>query len=76
MGQGCGWLLRRKGSGAMVLLLLEVKAELESITNLVPKGGSDGSEYTFFFKVTFFRSQGSVVWLCSPVWVAVYLRTM
>lgn len=35
----------------MVLLLLEIKAELESITNLVPKGGSDGSEYTFFFKI-------------------------
>ena len=39
----------------MVLLLLEMKAELESITNLVPKGGSDGSEYTFFFKVLIFR---------------------
>ena len=38
-------------SGTMVLLLLEIKAELENITNLVPKGGSDGSEYTFFFKV-------------------------
>jgi len=37
--------------GTMVFLLLEIKAELESITNLVPKGGSDGSEYTFFFKV-------------------------
>lgn len=35
----------------MVLLLLEIKAELESITNLVPKGGSDGSEYSFFFKI-------------------------
>jgi hypothetical protein len=40
----------------MVLLLLEIKAELESITNLVPKGGSDGSEYTFFFKVISFGS--------------------
>jgi hypothetical protein len=38
-------------SGTMVLLLLEIKAELENITNLMPKGGSDGSEYTFFFKV-------------------------
>jgi len=38
-------------SGTMVLLLLEIKAELENITNLMPKGGSDGSEYTFFFKI-------------------------
>lgn len=35
----------------MVLLLLEIKAELENVTALVPSGGSDGSEYTFFFKV-------------------------
>jgi len=35
----------------MVLLLLQIKAELENVTNLEAKGGSDGSEFTFFFKV-------------------------
>jgi hypothetical protein len=35
----------------MVLLLLQIKAELENVTNLEAKGGSDGSEFPFFFKV-------------------------
>lgn len=35
----------------MVLLLLQIKAELENVTNLEAKGGSDGSEFTFFFKI-------------------------
>lgn len=35
----------------MVLLLLEIKADLESLTDLRPQTGSDGSEYMYFFKV-------------------------
>ncbi|CAM6090691.1 unnamed protein product [Calypogeia fissa] len=35
----------------MVLLMLKIKADLENVTNLVPKGGSDGTEFTFYFKV-------------------------
>nr|PNR53798.1 hypothetical protein PHYPA_007473 [Physcomitrium patens] len=41
----------REAEATMVLLLLEIKAELENITNLVPKGGSDGTEYTYYFKI-------------------------
>lgn len=36
----------------MVLLLLQIKADLENLTNLTAKGGSDGSDFTFYFKVT------------------------
>ncbi|KAG6556267.1 hypothetical protein Mapa_002208 [Marchantia paleacea] len=35
----------------MVLLMLKIKADLENLTNLNPTGGSDGSEFTFYFKV-------------------------
>lgn len=42
---------KEKEGRRMVLLLLQIKADLENVTNLEPKGGSDGSEFTFFFKV-------------------------
>jgi hypothetical protein len=42
---------KEKEGRRMVLLLLQIKAELENVTNLEAKGGSDGSEFTFFFKV-------------------------
>ncbi|KAL3688371.1 hypothetical protein R1sor_014680 [Riccia sorocarpa] len=35
----------------MVLLLVKIKADLENITNLQPTGGSDGSEFTYYFKI-------------------------
>eukprot|EP00249_Psilotum_nudum_P004647 c18151_g1_i2 orf=266-598(+) len=35
----------------MVLLLLQIKADLENLTNLIPRGGSDGSPFWYFFKV-------------------------
>lgn len=31
--------------------MLKIKADLENVTNLVPQGGSDGTEFTFYFKV-------------------------
>ncbi len=42
---------KEKEGRRMVLLLLQIKADLENVTNLEAKGGSDGSEFTFFFKV-------------------------
>lgn len=45
----------------MVLLLLEIKAELENITNLVPKGGSDGTEYTYYFKVIYSDFENAIL---------------
>lgn len=37
----------------MVFFLLEIKVEFENIINLVFKGGFDGMEYIYYFKVIY-----------------------
>ena len=41
----------RVGTPKMVQLKLEIKAELENLTNFQPQGGCDDPDFSYYFKL-------------------------